>query len=121
VFALAAALLSSEAVLNGLWLAGKAGRLAMYDPIVWVMLASRGAVTVLQLSAAVMLSRNAPAAVSFARAGWLLSALLVTLEHGARLSPSSLFPVYRWPVVAVYWCYALVLVALLQQAGRRLR
>jgi hypothetical protein len=121
VLSLAAVLLTSEAVLNGFWLAGKAGRLAMYDTTVWVMLAARGAVTVLQFSAAVMLSRGAPAGVSFARAGWLLSALLVTLEHGARLSPSSLFPVYRWPVVAAYWCYALVLVVVLQQATRRLR
>ena len=42
-------------------------------------------------------------------AAWSLiaSAALLTIELGARLSPSSLFPSYRWPVIGAYWAYAI--------------
>jgi hypothetical protein len=46
----------------------------------------------------------------FTRWSLLASALVLTLELGAGLSPTSVFPAFRWPMVAAYWAYATVFV-----------
>jgi hypothetical protein len=46
----------------------------------------------------------------------LVSAVLLTIETGWRLTPTDLDPTWRWPLVAAYWVYALGAVYALRRA-----
>jgi len=65
-----------------------------------------------------LLSARALPAVAFARMAFILSAGLLVLELGARLSPSSVLPGLRLPVVVGYALYAWVAVIVLNRIAR---
>lgn len=99
-----------EALLGVQALAGFLPVAASHDATVWAMTALRALVTLGQGIAAVLLSRRADPAGPFGRTVVLASAVLLTLEIGARLAPSSLVPGTREPVLAAYWIYAVLVV-----------
>lgn len=103
---LVATALVVDGLLSALWVARLVPVVAAYDPLVLLLILARGLVSALLITAGSMLFRAAPPGPLFARSAVLTSALLLTLEIGFRLSPSSLFPSYRWPAVAGYWAYA---------------
>jgi uncharacterized membrane protein (DUF2068 family) len=88
---------------------------AAYDATVWLMAALRAVVTVLQGTAAWTLWRAMPPGPLFARAAIVSSAVVLTLEIGARLAPSSLPPGTRGPVIVAYWLYAAVVLLVLRR------
>jgi hypothetical protein len=85
-----------------------------YDATVWVMTFLRALVTLGQGMTVMMLSRRAAPASPFGRTVVLASAVLLTLEVGARLAPSNLAPGTREPVLAAYWVYAVLVVLILK-------
>jgi hypothetical protein len=103
-----AAAFGLEAILTMSWLARFATMAPAYDTTVWIMVALRAAVTVVQGVAAWLLLQRAPPADLFARAAVLSAAVVLTLEIGARLAPSSLPPGTRTPLIAAYWIYAAI-------------
>jgi uncharacterized membrane protein (DUF2068 family) len=91
---------------------------AAYDAAVWLMAALRAAVTVMQGTAAWTLWRAAPPGPLFARVAVVSSAVVLTLEIGARLAPSSLPPGTRVPVIVAYWVYAAAVLLALKRLSR---
>ncbi len=91
---------------------------AAYDATVWLMTALRAIVTVLQGTAAWTLWQALPPGSLFARVAVVSSAVVLTLEIGARLAPSSLPPGTRGPVIVGYWIYAAVIVIVLWRSSR---
>ncbi|MEO8482842.1 MAG: hypothetical protein ABI634_11570 [Acidobacteriota bacterium] len=99
-----------EALLGIQRLAGFLPVAAAYDGTVWAMTGLRALVTLGQGITAMLLSRRAAQARPLGRAVVLASAVLLTLEIGLRLAPSSLAPGTREPVLATYWLYAAAVV-----------
>ena len=97
-----------EMVLSASWLAGRLPMLAAYGVTTLAMIGLRGGLTALQAAAAFALAGKSAGAPRLAGMAFALGALTLTLELGARLSPSNVFPSYRWPIVAAYWAYALL-------------
>jgi hypothetical protein len=104
-----AILLIGESLLTGTWIAGRLPVLAAYPSVVIGLVLLRGLVGAWQFAGGyVLLVRRAhPAGAELAAWSLIASAALLTIELGARLSPSSLFPSYRWPVIGLYWTYAI--------------
>jgi hypothetical protein len=121
VFRLAAVLLITEAVLASSRLARLVTGPAFQDPVVLTMVAARAGVLMWQIAAGLMLIRRLPPSVGFVAGACVASALLLVLEIGVGLSPSSVFPAHRWPLVTAYAVYAGALVLALRQAARRSR
>lgn len=95
------------------WIARILSVAAIYDVGVFVMVAVRAAVTALQAQAGLRLWQRAAIGGRLAELGFISSALLLVLEVGFVLAPSSIFPDLRWYVVAIYGLYAsLAIVAL---------
>ena len=88
---------------------------AAYRPLTIGMLVLRALVGVLQFAGGWTLNGRRPVGRAIARSSLVASAVLTTLELGFRLAPTSLFPSYRWPVVAIYWLYALAGVWILRE------
>jgi hypothetical protein len=78
----------------------------------------RAAVAVAQFTGGWTLLAGRPFGPTAATWVYVASAVLVTLEIGIGLAPTSLFPAYRWPAVALYWLYALSAAAWLRQRNR---
>jgi len=100
--------LVAESALTALWMTGLLPTLAVYDDVTLALIALRVIVALVGFAAGVMLLRGQAPGPLFARVALLVSAPLQTVEIGFRLTPSNLFPDYRWPVVAAYWVYACV-------------
>jgi hypothetical protein len=100
--------LVAESALTALWLTGLLPTLAVYDGLTLALIVLRVIVALVEFAAGVMLLRRQAPGPLFARGALLVSAPLLTAEIGFRLTPSNLFPDYRWPVVAAYWVYAVV-------------
>lgn len=107
-----------EALLGVRALAGFLPVAASHDATVWAMTFVRALVTLGQGVTAMLLSRRADPARPLGRAVVVTSAVLLTLEIGARLAPSSLPPGTRGPVLTAYWLYAVVVVWILRPGGR---
>ena len=88
---------------------------ATYDATVWTMTFLRALVTLGQGITVMLLSRRAEPARPVGRAVVLGSAVLLTLEIGARLAPSSLPPGTRAPILAAYWLYTAAVVVLVRK------
>jgi len=111
--------LLAEGASTGLWIAGLLQTLAAYDGLTLAIIAARVVVGALQLVVGAWLWRRAPQGTAFGPAVFLGSAALLTLELGARLSPSRVYPNWRWHVVGAYWLYAAVGAAILAWTHRR--
>jgi hypothetical protein len=110
-----AGLLALEALLTATWVAGRLAVAAAYPWSVLAMIAVRAVVGAFQCAAAWTLATRSPAGRSFAQAAFAASALLLVCEIGLQLSPSSIFPAYRWPWVGVYAAYAAAAIALVRR------
>jgi hypothetical protein len=106
-----------EALIGVQALAGFLPVAASYDATVWAMTFLRALITLGQGMTSMLLSRRSDLARPLGRAVVLASAVLLTLEIGARLAPSSLAPGTREPILAAYWLYAVAVVI----GARRLR
>ena len=95
-----------EIVLAISWLAGLLPMLPAYGWMTLAMIGLRVGATALQMAAVSSLTQHTTAAPRLAAAAFLVSALLLTLELGARLTPTNVFPSHRWPIVSAYWVYA---------------
>lgn len=93
--------------------------LAGHSRVVIAMISARACVAILQGSAGVMLAERRPLGYPLGQVALVASAALRVLELGARLSPSSVFPSYRWPVVLGYALYAAAVYHLLLRGRRR--
>lgn len=108
-----AACLFVEGALTVAWLTSLLSTIGVYDARTLAIIGARGVVGTLQLTSAwLLLGQRMPARV-FASWAFVLSAILIVLEIGARLSPSNLDPTFRWTVVALYGVYATVMSLLL--------
>src|SRR5690606_542505 len=116
-----AVLLALEALNSLAWLARIASFVAAYDATVLSVAALRAVVTAVQLMTASLLVRQAPPALTFARAVFVLSALLLVVELGLGLAPSSVPSWWRWQVVSAYAVYAAAAVAVISWMMRRPR
>lgn len=101
-----AVLLAVEALNSTLWAARIISAAPVYDAVVLLMVLLRVALSGLQGVSAWMLTGGAPPALTFARLAFALSAMLLVFEIGFRLSPSSIQPGLRLPVIAAYILYA---------------
>ena len=110
---LVAACLLVEGALTVMWLTSLLSTLAAYDFLTLTIIAARGLVGALQLTSGwLLLGERLPARI-FASWAFALSAILLAVELGARLSPSNLDPTFRWPAVVLYSVYATTMIWLL--------
>lgn len=106
-------LLILEAVNSGLWIARLLPSLGVRGWTVIALVAARGLVSSVEIVSAVMLRMRRPSGPPLARMALLASAILMPLEIGFRLVPTSMDPTYRWWVAGAYWAYVAVVVRLL--------
>jgi hypothetical protein len=93
---------------SGLWLAGLVPHLGTYDGVRLALLAARGLVAAVELSAGVSLLSRRAAGPALATAALLLSAALTVFETGFRIAPTGLDPSVRWYYVFLYALAAMV-------------
>ena len=110
-----AAALAYEAVGSVVWMGRILTFAAVYDAPVFVMVGARAIVTAAELVATAALWRGRPAGVPLAQASLALSAVLVALEVGAGLAPSSTPPGQRGLTVVAYAVYAAAAIWLLRR------
>lgn len=110
-------LLVAEGVTTLFWLVQFVPSLGWRDRASVATILARGLVGAMQLTSGWWLATRRQSAPALARLSLLLSAGLLTLEIGARLSPTNLDPTFRWPVVLAYWIYALGAAWLLSSAA----
>ena len=108
-------LLCAEALLTGTWVASHLTTAAVYPWATVAIILVRGLVGAVQFAAGWMLMGRHSAGVLFGQWAFGTSAVLLVLELGAGLSPSSLFPTFRVPVIVGYAAYALVAIAVLRR------
>jgi hypothetical protein len=105
-----------EGLSTGVTTVGRLPGLVVYPALTIAIIALRGLVGIVQFVAGwLVLRRQAPGA-SVGRGVLAASACLVTLELGFGLAPTSLFHTYHWPVVGLYWIYAVIGIVVLGTA-----
>ena len=110
-----ALLLLLEGFWTALWLAGLLPSMAAHSGRVVTVITLRATIGVAQIVAARFLLAGRAGARALAQLALIGSATVLTIELGARMSPSNLDPSWRWPVVAAYWIYAAAMSALLRR------
>src|SRR5437016_120041 len=90
-------LLILEGMLAALRIANLLPTIMVYDAVALILIALRGGVGALAFVSGWLLRIKRPPGETLAQAALLSSAVLTTLEIGARLAPSNLDPAYRWP------------------------
>jgi hypothetical protein len=90
--------------------------LAAHDARAVFVIIARGFVGAVQLASGTFLLVNRPSAPALAQLALALSAVVVALEVGFGFAPTSLDPTYRWPIVLVYWIYALGWIVVLRRS-----
>ena len=113
-----AILLAFEAVNAALWSARIVSAAAAYDAVVLGMVLLRVLVSALQGVSAWLLAGRALPGLVFARWAFALSAVLMVFELGFRLSPSSVLPGLRIPLIAAYGLYAGMCIGALRYLDR---
>lgn len=117
--AIAACFLLLEGVSGAVWVAGLVALLQGYSALTAVLVIARGIVGALQCASGAMLLARRPPAAAFGQLAFALGAVLATVETGFRLVPTNADPTYRWIWVAIYWVYALGMIALLRRIDAR--
>ena len=100
-------LLIAEGVWTLVWFTQLLSSLGWRDKSSVVFILARGLVGAVQLSTGWGLASRRPSSAALARWVLLVSAVLLTIEIGWRLTPTDLDPTWRWPLVLAYWVYAL--------------
>jgi hypothetical protein len=103
-------LLIAEGVTTLAWLVQLMPSLGWRDRSSVAIVLARGVVGAMQLTSGWWLATGRQSAPAMARAALLVSAALITVELGARMSPTNLDPTFRWPIVGAYWIYAIAAV-----------
>src|SRR6476646_6093150 len=98
-----ALLLIAEGVWTLMWLTQLLSSLGWRDKSSVALILARGVVGAMQLTTGWALASRRPSALALARWVLLVSAGLLTIEIGWRLTPTDLDPTYRWPLVLAYW------------------
>ena len=109
-------LLTAEGVWTLVWLTQLLSSLGWRDKASVAVILTRGVVGAMQLTTGWGLASRRPSALALARWVLVASAVLLTIEIGSRLTPTDIDPTYRWPLVAVYWAYALVAILFVRRA-----
>lgn len=117
VIRLLAFLLIAEGVSTLFWLVMLLPSLGWRDRSSVAVIIVRGVIGALQLVSGWGLASRSASAPTLARWALGLSAALLALEIGFRLSPSNLDPTYRWPLVWAYASYAFVAIVILRRKG----
>lgn len=102
-----ALLLTAEGVWTLVWLTQLLSSLGWRDKSSVALILARGVVGAVQLSTGWGLASRRPSALALARWVLLVSAVLFTVETGWQVTPTDLDPTFRWPLVGMYWVYAL--------------
>lgn len=87
--------------------------IGVYDGPALALLTLRALVGVALFSAGWILYGRREIPMRAAAATLVLSAALRTIELGARVTPTNLFPSYRWAAIGLYWGYALAAASVL--------
>ena len=103
---LLALLLIAEGTWSAFSIATLLPTLAIYPGRVVALLALRAAVAAAECSGGWSLATHGRAGPALARWALAASAILTTFEVGWRLTPTDLWPGYRWYYVCGYWLYA---------------
>jgi hypothetical protein len=106
--------LAIEALRSVFWIARILSVVAIYDAVVLGLVAVRAGVTALQGAAVGRLWQGTTAGRRLGELGLVSSAALLVFEIGLSLSPSSVFPDFRWYVVGGYAAYAALAVLVLR-------
>lgn len=93
--------------------------LPTYGTAALAVLGVRFVIAVLQSAAAFSLYQRSKIGPSLARNAFLSSAIVLTVELGARLTPTSVFPSHRWVYLAGYWIYAALAAAFSERLRRQ--
>src|SRR5687767_14696284 len=93
--------------------------LPTYGAAALAVLGGRLVIAVLQSAAAFSLHQRSQIGPRLARNAFLSSAIVLTVELGARLTPTSVFPSHRWVYLAAYWIYAAVAAAVSDRFRRQ--
>ena len=109
-------LLTAEGVWTLVWLTQLLSSLGWRDKFSVALILARGVVGAMQLTTGWGLGSRRPSALALARWVVLVSAVLLTIEIGWRLTPTDIDPTYRWPMVVAYWVYALVAILFVRRA-----
>jgi hypothetical protein len=104
--AVVASCLVVEVVVTGSWLASALPMLPVYGWLTLMMIAARVTATAIQSAAIYGLVEHNATGPGLCAIAFPTSAVVLTLELGARLTPSNVFPSHRWPIVGMYWLYA---------------
>lgn len=107
-----------EAIGSVSWIARILSVVAIYDAPVLAMVGLRSLITALQFVAAARLWQGADAGPTLAQAAFVGSAVLLALEIGFDLAPSSVIPGLEWPIVGAYALYAALAIGLLRRTTR---
>src|SRR3954452_23992609 len=99
-------LLIVEGLSTGLWIARILQMLSALGWLVILLAVLRGLTGGVQLMGGMSLFTVRPS-VRLSQISLVASAALTTLEIGVRLTPNNLDPTWRWPLVVLYWAYAL--------------
>jgi len=114
VIRLLAFLLIAEGVSTLFWLVMLLPSLGWRDRASVAVIVLRGLIGALQLVSGWGLASRTASAPALARFALGISAALLVIEIGFRVSPSNLDPTYRWPLVLAYAVYALVAIFVLR-------
>lgn len=115
MIAFLALLLLLEGFWTALWIAGLLPTIGAQSRTVVTVITLRAMVGVAEIMAARFLLARRAGARPLAQMTLIGSATLLTVEIGARLSPTNMDPTYRWPLVAAYWIYAVAVSAYLRR------
>jgi len=109
-------LLIAEGVSTLFWIVMLVPSLGWRDRSSVAVIIARGVIGALQLVGGWGLAIRSASAPVLARWALGLSAALLVLEVGLRMSPSNLDPTFRWPLVSAYAVYALAAIVILRPA-----
>jgi hypothetical protein len=110
-------LLLVEGLSTALWIARIVPMLPALGAVVIVLGALRGLTGAMQTMGGASLLMGRRDTIKLCQLALIASALLTTLEIGARLSPNDLDPTWRWWLTSMYWIYALAAIAWLGRHG----
>ena len=108
-------LLIGESLWTAMWLTQRIGMVAAYDNVALTLLGARALTALSQFVAGWWLQRALPPARTLASAALTVSALLLVLELGFRLAPTSVVPGWEWIYVTAYAAYASVAIITLRR------
>jgi hypothetical protein len=100
-------LLVVEGLSTGLWIARIVPMLSYLNALIIALAILRGLTGAMQTVGGFSLLAGRRHTIGLCQVSLIASAMLTTLEIGARIAPSNLDPTWRWPLTGAYWVYAI--------------